>query len=179
MKRNLIPLLLGAFVFYSCPHDSGSYDPVTSVRSFVPEDFMGMVHAGSRAEAAAEYALLDEMGVKWMLTDFSWSTIEPANDDWQWNKFDGYVKNANDHGKKVLAILDYDVGWIHDGTYTDDFYSPGDAPYISPSEIPLFCDYVKNTVSRYRGKVGAWCIWNEPNLSSRFWSGTKIVVRAF
>jgi hypothetical protein len=167
-----------SFMLCSCP--SGDFGP-GEARIAIPRDFLGMVHAGNRAEVGEEYALLDKLGVEWMLTDFSWSGIQPAKDVWRLDAFKTYADNGEARGKKILAILDYDTGWIHDGTYDDDPYNNTDedesndtpAPYISPSEIPLFCEYVKQTVGRYQDRVDAWCIWNEPNLPDRFWAGTK------
>jgi hypothetical protein len=165
-KKCLIPLIAGVLVLSSCSQSSGS--GVQLVRSGIPADFMGMVHAGSRSEAAAEYALLDDLGVQWMLTDFSWSRIQPAGDTWNLGSFDTYVDNGKAHGKKILAILDYDVGWIHEG---EDPQPNG--PLIATAEDrELFCTYVKKTVEYYKDRVDAWCIWNEPNLQPRFWAGT-------
>jgi hypothetical protein len=131
---------------------------------------MGMVHAGDRPEAAKEYALLDDLGVRWMLTDFSWSSIQPAADTWNLDAYKTYADKGRAGNKKILAILDYDTGWIHDGTHADDPFSDKNGhKYVSPSEIPLFCAYVKAVVTHYKDRVDAWCIWNEPNLQPRFW----------
>ncbi|MDR0623392.1 MAG: beta-galactosidase [Treponema sp.] len=183
MRKPFVVALCLPLMFLSCPDPSGGPE---EVRIAVPRDFMGMVHAGSRSvdepsDKDAEYASLNELGVQWMLTDFSWSTIQPSKDTWNWTRFDAYVENGKSNGKKILALLDYDVNWLHDGTHSDDPYNNMDgnsenntpAPYISPAEIPLFCEYVKKTVGRYQDRVDAWCVWNEPNLSDRFWAGTK------
>jgi hypothetical protein len=172
-----------SFLFLSCP---SGYSGPGEVRFAVPRDFMGMVHAGNRsvdkpADKEQEFSRLNELGVHWMLTDFSWSDIQNPQNSWKWDRYDAYTANAKAGGQKILAILDYDVDWIHDDSYSDDPYNNIDnvptndtpAPYISPSEIPLFCEYVKQTVGRYQDLVDAWCIWNEPNLSDRFWAGTK------
>jgi hypothetical protein len=183
MRKHTVPLLTAVFLFFSCPVDSGGkFKPEQLVRTGIAGDLMGMVHAGSRYDKADdEYALLDTLGVQWMLTDFSWSDIENSEGAWTWSKYDAYVVNGKSHGKKILAILDYDVEWIHDGTHDSDGPgSNGDDPfadgkshkYIARSEIPFFVTYVKKTVRRYQNLVDAWCIWNEPNLSDRFWRGT-------
>jgi hypothetical protein len=144
----------------------------------VPEDFAGIIHTGYSDDLDAEYVLLDEMGLVWVHRDFSWSHVEPADDDWRYEDFDRYVSRANAEGKKILGMLLYDVGWIHDGTYPDDRFDDGrDHDYVSVQEIPLYCDYVRQTVQRYNGqhgygRVDAWAIWNEPNLK-QFWEGTK------
>ncbi|MDR2377025.1 MAG: beta-galactosidase [Treponema sp.] len=168
-------LLLGfvlSFSFYSC---SG----VPPGRSFnIPGDFAGLIHTGYSDDLDTEYALLEEMGVVWVHRDFSWSSVEPADGDWRYEAFDRYVSRAKAGGKKILGMLLYDTGWIHDGTYTDDRFNDGRThDYVSASEIPLYCDYVRETVQRYNGKHGygtvdAWAIWNEPNLK-QFWQGTK------
>jgi hypothetical protein len=184
MRKYLIPLLAGALAYASCPAESGgNFEPVQLVRSAIPGDLLGMVHAGSRSDKVTEeYALLDELGVQWMLTDFSWSDIQPAENGWNLNAFKPYADNGKTRGKKILAILDYDVGWIHDGnhdsdgsgTQGDDPFTDGEAhKYIAESEIPFFVYYVKKTVEKYKDRVDAWCIWNEPNLSTRFWRGTR------
>jgi hypothetical protein len=185
MRKYVLVLLTGALVFSSCPTtDSGGADisEARIVRSGIPGDFMGMVHAGNRAEVVEEYALLDELGVEWMLKDFSWSSVQPSKTS-PLNPavFDSYVQNGKNNGKKILALLDYDVSWLHDGTYGDDPYNNYDTdpdnntdiPYISPGERPQFIAYVKATVLHFSTTVDAWCIWNEPNLSGRFWCGTR------
>ncbi|MDR1970923.1 MAG: hypothetical protein LBQ46_03285 [Treponema sp.] len=178
MRKHLIPLLLGVLALSSCPQDTGVPSSAAGlVRAGIPADLLGMVHAGSRSEVTEEYALLDELGVEWMLTDFSWSEIQPVKNAWNLDAFKTYADNGRAKGKKILAILDYDVDWLHDNTHADDPHYAGDGctgshRYISPSEISLFCEYVKKTVDHYKDRVDAWCIWNEPNLNPRFWQGT-------
>jgi hypothetical protein len=172
MKKYAIPLVITTLLCSSCPQDSGnSGDPSRLVRAGIPLDLMGMVHAGSRPEAVQEYALLDGLGVQWMLTDFSWSCIQPKIDTWDLGYFDTYVDNGKAGGKKILALLDYDTDWLHEGKDPKP-----DGPLIATAEErALFCQYVTKTVEHYKGRVDAWCIWNEPNLQPRFWasSGTK------
>jgi hypothetical protein len=165
---------LGAFLFFSCPHEPDkTVEPSRLVHAGIPVDLMGMVHAGERSEVDTEYTLLDKLGVEWMLTDFSWGSIEPSEGDWNLDAFKTYADNGQAHHKKILALLDYDVGWIHDGTHSDDPFTDGAGhKYIAVSEIPYFVKYVKETVTHYKDRVDAWCIWNEPNLSDRFWRGT-------
>jgi len=161
--RKLSVFALAALLILSCPNDEGDPPGVK-----IPADIMGMVHAGNGDQA--EYDLLDEMGVVWMLTDFSWSTIQPSEGVWNWDRFDEYTAKAAANNKKIVAILDYGVRWIH----TDECGHPQDSSRIiaGESEVAAFCEYVRQTVSRYKGKVGAWSIWNEPNLNPRFWIGT-------
>jgi len=130
-------------------------------RRIVP-DFSGIVHAGE-TNTQEEFDYLNYMGVSWVLHTFYWSRIEPQQDNWNFEDYDIMVNKAGDAGIKVLGVLAYDNWWIH-----ADQKSHG---YISPEQIPDFLNYVRRTAEHFIGRVGAWCIWNEPN-SSRFWNGT-------
>jgi hypothetical protein len=198
MHRLFILVLAGTVL--SCPANTGTEPGET--RLAIPADLMGMVHASAVSET--ENDLLTQYGVKWMLTDFTWGSIQPESkkdavpEDWNWTGFDNYVAEANAKGKKILAILDYDVAWLHGGwsnppefcdNITDSVtgrpvtdvrkYADGhpDRCIVGDDEIAKFCAYAAATVARYngangRGKVDAWCIWNEPNLCPRFWTAS-------
>jgi hypothetical protein len=120
-----------------------------------------MVHAGN-TETPKEKAQLDEMGVKWILYTFYWNRLEPEKGKIDFSHYDSYVDNGKKAGKKIVAVLAYDVPWIHpDGKRKR---------YIAPENIPLFLDFVEKTVDHFRGRVDAWEIWNEPNFM--FWKGS-------
>ncbi|MDR2404208.1 MAG: hypothetical protein LBD78_09280 [Spirochaetaceae bacterium] len=161
MRKHLRALLiLPVLVFLAC--DSAYNPEEPEIRIEIPQDLLGMVHAGSRNEVQ-EYKLLDDMGVSWMLRTFNWSTIEPGKGNWNFADYDAYIGNGKSHGKKIFAVLAYDTSWLYgDGQSRN---------YISPEQLDLYCAYVKKTVERYKGSVDAWGIWNEPNIS-RFWTGT-------
>ena len=126
----------------------------------VPEDFFGIVHAGE-TRTPEEYQLLNEMGVTWVLRTFYWNTVENEQGKFDFAGYDDYVGTAIREGKKVLAVLGYEADWL---------YPPGKSKkYISPENIPLFLNYVEETVRHFGGRVDAWEIWNEPNLM--FWKG--------
>jgi hypothetical protein len=178
MRKFLCPLGLLLVLFAAC----GSSTPSPVVERKIPEDFLGLVHAGIK-ESSQEYDLIDEMGAAWILNTFYWSRIEGAKGGWDWAGCDGYVNKAAARGKKILAVLAYDTPWIHDPSQALSELPAGTElkhtdkkahDYVQAEQIPLYCNFVKETVTRYKGRVGAWCIWNEPNLSDRFWSGTRV-----
>jgi len=136
--------------------------PAPSGPVIIPEDFAGIVHAG-QTNTPQEYALLDRMGASWLLTTFYWSRIEREEDQWNFVDYDTYVDTAKAAGKKIIGVLAYDVSWIHkDGKARD---------YIPPDKVHLFLNYVRRTAEHFKGKVDAWCIWNEPNFV--FWKGSR------
>lgn len=131
-------------------------------RQDIPADFAGLVHAGG-TRTRKEYAYLDYLGASWLVNTFYWDSIEVEDGEWDFLSYDAFVDKAKSAGKKILGILAYDSWLIHDDK--DTHY------YIPPEDLPRFLRYVRETVGHYRGRVDAWCIWNEPNFT--FWDGTQ------
>jgi hypothetical protein len=102
------------------------------------------------------------MGVKWILATFYWSNIEQEKGQFDFSYYDSYVDNGKKAGKKIVAILAYDVPWL--------FPDGKRHRYISPENIPLFLNFVEKTVEHFRGRINVWEIWNEPNFM--FWTGS-------
>jgi len=123
----------------------------------VPHDYLGISGGG----AIEEYPILNEMNPVWLRNTFYWSRIEKEKGNFNFSYYDNFVNNAKANGKKIIAILAYATYWLNDGK---------DNSYISDKNIQHFLNYVEVTVNRYKGKVDAWEIWNEPNWI--FWKGT-------
>jgi hypothetical protein len=125
----------------------------------IPADYFGLVHAG-RTASDEEYALLNEMGVSWILETFYWGGIERERGVFDFSWYDDYVNAAVERGVKVLAVLAYDTPWTR-----------GRNRFIHRDDIPHFLNFLEVIVTRYKGKVDAWQIWNEPNWV--FWRGSN------
>jgi hypothetical protein len=69
---------------------------------------------------------------------------------------DRIVEFYTQHGVRTMPILCYSSAWS------------GGTPPIEPEERARFAEFVYRTVRRYRGRITAWEIWNEPNIPT-FW----------
>jgi len=127
----------------------------------IPEDFAGIVHA-ARTGTDTEIQQLKYLGAKWTIHSFDWHRIEAVQGEWDFSMYDKIVDNCKDAGLKIIAVLAYDVPWIHEEGHRKR--------YIPPDKLPDFLLYVRKTVEHFRGRVDAWNIWNEPNFF--FWKGT-------
>ncbi len=110
-------------------------------------------------EGDLHLTLLRESGATWARQDFWWSLVEPAPGRWEWNDFDRAVAAYERHGVRLLGILCYAAAWS------------GGASPATDAERAAFGRYVFEMVRRYRGRVAAWEVWNEPNIQP-FWSPT-------
>ncbi len=91
-------------------------------------------------------------GLQWMRTDFLWSLVEPKEGTWDFSQFDKIVAEAEKRDIHILGILGYSVSWAKPAWEHPDQWS----------------EYVTKTVSRYKGRVRFWEVWNEQNIEV-FW----------
>ncbi len=100
----------------------------------------------------------------WRLWDagpVNWWELEPSNGQWQFGTLDRYVSLAQEHHTALLLVLGHTPVWA----------SPAHQPNAAPTNIEDWRVHVRTVVTRYKGRIQAYEIWNEPNLRA-FWSGT-------
>ncbi|HZQ10043.1 MAG TPA: beta-galactosidase [Anaerolineae bacterium] len=97
-----------------------------------------------------------ELGAQYLVQVFAWDTIEPSPGRWDWEYMDWLVRAADYYGLQVIARLDKSPAWaVEDKTAVS---SP-------PHKVSDYTEFVRRVVERYRGKIPAYIVWNEPNLA--------------
>lgn len=110
--------------------------------------------------ADRDLKLIKEAGFQWVKQDFSWREIEgAAKGHFDWSRADTVVQLAHDkYGLKILARVDRQPAWAN-----PNCTGPGEmGPPLNPQD---YADFLRALASRYRGKIAAYAIWNEPNLA--------------
>jgi polysaccharide biosynthesis protein PslG len=115
--------------------------------------------------------LAKEAGFTWVKQRFEWRYIEKEDDDaFEWDEPDRVVDAINRAGLGIVARLDNQPAWARgDGVF------PASGP---PDDLANWRDFVEDVAERYKGKIQAYEIWNEPNLS-REWGGAPPDARAY
>jgi hypothetical protein len=90
---------------------------------------------------------LRRLGVRWARIDFNWS-FTTSREGIPWDFFDKQVSIGELYGLKLLPNLCYVPKWAEK---PDKFFDPKD-----------HADYVSKILTRYKGKLPAFQIWNEP-----------------
>jgi polysaccharide biosynthesis protein PslG len=157
IQTHIIKFIFIGLFFFLFSISCSSTSKKSSNKVTVHPDFIGIV-AGMAIE---EYPLLNVMRPVWVRKVFNWHQIERQKDNFDFSFYDNFVNNAKANEKKILAGLAYSTPWINNGKIKD---------YISRDDLKYFINYVEVTVKRYKGKIDAWEIWNEPNWL--FWKGT-------
>jgi len=106
------------------------------------------------------YRLAGEGGYERVVQVFPWRDIEPTAGEWHWQQPDFAVQAAGYYGLDLVVRLDHPPNW---GLRQTEGREP-------PIDLEAYATYVRAIAQRYRGKVQAYIIWNEPNLS-REWAG--------
>lgn len=100
-------------------------------------------------------SLIRQAGITSIRDEATWRTLERRQGQFDVpREYDAYVEAAVEAGLEPLIILDY--GNPH--------YDGGDKPR-SPEARRAFALYAEFLVSRYRGKVKRWEVWNEWDIS--------------
>ena len=98
----------------------------------------------------------------------SWREVEPVQDQFDFTKLDAAVAAANARNTPVLYVFGPTTSWAA-ADQKADLRGPGAAADIK--DLKDWDDYVTQVVTRYKGKIESYQIWNEAS-ETTFWRGT-------
>jgi polysaccharide biosynthesis protein PslG len=120
------------------------------------------------------FQMLRDARVGWIRQEFPWKDIEQqARGSFvdrkfgtdTWIKYDGIVELAEQHQVRVIARLSTSPVWAHPNVPGDDLTPPDD--------LQDFGNFAAAVARRYRGRIAAYQVWNEPNLD-REWGNRPV-----
>jgi hypothetical protein len=116
--------------------------------------------------ATRDLGLIREAGFDWVKQTFAWRDIEIEKGKYDWSKADRVVYFATEvFNRKLLVRLDREVWWDRADYPLDKGIAAG-----PPRDLNNFFGFCGVIAARYKGKVAAYQVWNEPNLA-REWGG--------
>ncbi len=118
-----------------------------------------------------DFDLAHQIGFEWHRGGVAWAGIEIKlwGYDFYWEEADRIVNSSIEKGIKTLWNLAYTPWWCSSKgnvSYEDDDYYT-----YPPKDMNAWYNFVKIIAERYKGKINAWEIWNEEDLSY-FWKGS-------
>jgi len=130
----------------------------------VPSTYFGMhIH---RPLTTTPWPSLHFRSLRLWDTGTTWAAIEPRKGVWQFETLDGLVDLAATHQIQVLLCFGHTPGWAY-SSLSAVGKKPGSPP---PASLDDWRTFVQTVVTRYKGRIGAYEIWNEPSLTE-FYSG--------
>lgn len=129
------------------------------------DDRWGINHV----DPAAPPWMARDAGARWNRWEVRWDAIEPIRGRYDWRATDAAVSASVSAGLQVNGILISTPEWAADPA-NHGLPSGLFRPWNDPRN--LWARFVRDAVSRYRGQVRAWEVWNEPDDAAVFWPGT-------
>ncbi len=93
-------------------------------------------------------------GFTWLIQLLEWREIEPVPGEYFWEYADWLVRAAQYYGLDLVLRLDHPPEWS------------------APVDVSSYAAFAGRVAARYRGRVAAYVIWNEPNLAAE-WEGHR------
>ena len=112
--------------------------------------------------------MVAEAGFHWIRQEFPWEDIEiHGKGDFEdrrhdphrsaWEKYDHIVGLAEAYDLEIIARLSNPPAWTRADNEGANTYAP-------PDSLADWGDFVHTMVSRYRGRIRYYQLWNEPNI---------------
>ncbi|MBN1248315.1 MAG: hypothetical protein JXC32_11705 [Anaerolineae bacterium] len=111
-----------------------------------------------------DWPLVQDAGFTWVKQRVAWLDVEGAGPGrYEWRAADLIVDQAEDLGINLVLRIDHPPAWAIPVT-------PEGGAADLPVSLEALADFCSVMATRYRGKVRAYQVWNEPNLA-REWGG--------
>jgi hypothetical protein len=100
--------------------------------------------------AHRDLGLIRDAGFTWVKQWFAWRDIEGAGQgEYDWETADRIVDQVEEFGLKLIVRVDHGPQWA--------------GP--PPSNSDHFARFMTTLATRYKGRIHAYQVWNEPNLA--------------
>ena len=104
----------------------------------------------------------------WRLSHANWFELEPRKGQWEFDHLDQLVSWAQQHNSEILMPLEYCPQWASSNPDARGDWVPGASGPLR--NIDDWRDFVRTVATRYKGRIHAYEIWNEPD-RPKAWTG--------
>ncbi len=158
--RTLLTCALAAGMFSACGGGTGQPAPTPTIPPTIPAAYdvnafgYGIQVHGSIGEVAGTMSAVRQLGLGWIKQQVRWGDMSPAPGQVHWEVLDRIVEGAAQQRLKVLLSVVNAPVWSRAAGNSD---GPPDDPQV-------LAEFLRQVVTRYRGRVHAIEVWNEQNL---------------
>jgi len=99
----------------------------------------------------------------------SWGSLEPSKGEYDWRDLDSWVSQAQARSVQFDYLFLNTPVWA--STRPNERCIGGRLGCAAPPKLDDWEEFVRALVTRYKGRIASFEMWNEPNVSG-FWSGT-------
>jgi hypothetical protein len=133
--------------------EAASINPLPTTIGFADADIYGM----APAEVNRTTSLMALTGVKTARLMIPWAFVEPVKGQLNWADVDKTVNAAVSQNISILGFITSTPAWA---------IAAGGSPVTGrPASPAVYGEFAAKVATRYKGKISAYEIWNEPNAS--------------
>lgn len=157
-KRNFAVIIPVLFLLVSCV--GGTPTPQVNQIFKTPEYGIQVFSWWNLENGLRDLDKVNDMGFGWVKQIFAWRDLEQIEKGhYDWYRSDLIIGMIEEHNLKLLVRLDHQPFWAQE----DGGAVP--LPSAPPKNYQDFGDFCFAFADRYKGRVGAYEVWNEPNLA--------------
>lgn len=138
--------------------DKAALHPVT----YTPQFFGMHTLSPSRHWPTVPFADMRPAGV-------TWGALEPARGQFDWRPLDFWLSQTEAHGVQFDYVFLNVPAWT--STRPNEPCAGKRTGCAAPPHLEDWDTFVRALVTRYKGRISSYELWNEPNASG-YWSGT-------
>lgn len=151
------------------PEETAAASPSTTVSQ--PNDAFGYgieVFLNNQ-DVNALSSQLTQLDLQWVKITVSWRQVEANRGQLDLSEIEAAVNAFDAAGLNILLTLTGAPDWARESANNDSRILGEDGP---PDDMALFGTFAGTVAGRFKGRVDAYEIWNEPNLR-REWNSPK------
>jgi hypothetical protein len=119
----------------------------------------------SLANARRDLEVVKTNGLSVLRVAFGWDSIEPKKGQFDWSFWDEFVQMATgEFGIRLIPYICYTPKWAASVADEDSWRQP-------PRDPTDFGNFMQQIVTRYKGRINSWELWNEPD-NPHYWLGS-------
>ena len=127
---------------------------------------------GELVDRAPEWPQESIRAIRLWDTRTAWLHLEPARGSFDWSNLDRHLAQAERHGVQHITLVVWGTpSWAADSAAATDAHWLGPGSASPPKDLADWQLFVRTLAERYRGRIHAYEIGNEPT-EPMFWRGT-------
>lgn len=99
----------------------------------------------------------------------TWGALEPAKDQFDWSPLDFWLQQSESHHVQFDYVFLNVPAWT--SSHPDEPCAGKRIGCAAPPNLNDWDNFVRALVTRYKGRIASYEMWNEPNASG-YWTGS-------
>lgn len=156
-----------------CAHADVFKDATVGREREISSEYFGMIFHGLVPLPSGKYPTtqwprppVNFASIRLWDTTTRWADIAPSPGQWEFERLDRFVDVAARHGAEVVYVLGSTPRWA--SARPDESCPYGLGCSAEPVRMAHWEEYVRRVAYRYRGRIRAYELWNEPNVVDNF-----------